>query len=291
MNIAIISDLHYPVFTRSLEELDSHPWREADVLVLAGDLVNNFNEDHLNEVLKYFSSFPGEKLFVAGNHELWDSMVYETADIYRDKIRLLTDEYRFFYLDHSPYEVSNVCFVGNIGWYDYSFAPKSFPLPDGLIILEEDNPENQYSFKETNKRWEDLGPDDFQRKRLAWKVNGKLCLAAWNDRTFVRWGLRDEEFLGRCLERLRQDLEEVSRKIDQIVVVTHHLPFPELVEKPDTIERAFGNAFMGSRKMGEVIREFPRVKMVICGHSHREQRIRIGNIDVLNARSFCRVEI
>jgi len=289
MKIAIISDLHYPVFTRSLEELDSQLWREADVLVLAGDLVNNYNQDRLVTVFEYFSSFPGEKLFIAGNHELWTTED-DPEEIYREELKLLADIYGFHYLDESSKILGNVGFVGNIGWYDYSFAPDSFPLPDGVVLCEEKVP-NTLSFQETGKRWNDLGPEDFKKKLLAWKKDGKLCLVGWNDRAFIKWKFRDEEFLELCLKKIRDDLEKVSKKAEKIVVATHHLPFPELVEKPDTIERAFGNAFMGSRRMGEVIREFPRVKMVICGHSHREQRIRVGNIEVLNARSVCRVEI
>lgn len=292
MRISVFSDLHYPISLKDPKELDSQPWREADVLILAGDLVNNYNQERLTTVFEYFSSFPGEKLFNAGNHELWTTED-NPDEIYRKELKLLADIYGFHYLDESPKILGNIGFVGNICWYDYSFAPKSFQWKDDLIILEEDNPENQYSFRETNKRWEDLGPDDFRKKRLGWKETGRLLLTAWNDRAYVRWSYQDEEFLDRCLLKIKEDLNMVSQKVEKIVVASHFVPFIELLKEPKSLDQAFGMAFLGSKKMGELYLQYPKVKFCISGHIHYEREIMAGPIKAVSikALSLNKVEI
>lgn len=285
MRISVFADLHYPVSLKDPKELDSQPWREADVLALAGDMVNNFNSDRLAAVLDYFSSFPGEKLFIAGNHEIWTTEG-DPEEIYRKELKLLADAYGFHYLDDSPRILGNIGFVGNMGWYDYSLALKSFPLPDDLIILEEDNPEDPDGFRETNKRWENLGPEDYRKKRMGWKENGKTLLTVWNDRAYVKWPYRDEDFLDRCLSKTKGELDAVSKKAEKIVVINHHAPFAGFLREPQNLAKAFEMAFLGSRRLGELYLRYPKVKLCISGHIHHENELMAGPLKAVSVKKM-----
>ena len=59
-----------------------------------------------------------------------------------------------------------------------------------------------------------------------------------------------------------------AKQVDTIVVVTHHLPFQEMVYYPNRLPFDFFSAYMGSEGLGTTILEEPFVKYVICGHSY-----------------------
>jgi hypothetical protein len=40
----------------------------------------------------------------------------------------------------------------------------------------------------------------------------------------------------------------------------------------------FFRAFMGSERMGEIIKENDKVTHVLCGHSHTKKKVKIGDI-------------
>ena len=94
-----------------------------------------------------------------------------------------------------------------------------------------------------------------------------------------------------CLERLREDLSLTTGKAEKIVAVTHHVPFVELLEEPSHLARAYGMAFLGSRRMGELFREFPGVRLCISGHSHQEKKAEIGQLEAVSIFSVFRKEI
>ena len=72
MKIFAAADLHVSEESRPHLEQMGQMAREtdADVLVIAGDLISGPVSQH-TEILKVFSGFRGPKLFVAGNHDLW----------------------------------------------------------------------------------------------------------------------------------------------------------------------------------------------------------------------------
>lgn len=290
MRISALADFHYPRLIEEFSVLDDQPWRDADILVIAGDLVNSYRPEDLAEVLQYFASFPGEKLFCAGNHDLW-TRENNSDEIYQEKIGTFAEQYGFHYLDHSPRIIGGVGFVGNVGWYDYSFAPDAFEIEEGTAIYEEAPRGERPRFRETAKRWEDFTSEDFERKQLIWNEQGKILSLVWNDRSYVKWKYSDRDFLEKCLEKLWKDLDETSREVDTIITVTHHTPFAELLEEPVTLARAFGRAFLGSRRMGELFREYPKVTLCLSGHTHYQKQITIGEIEAATVRFTFQKEI
>jgi hypothetical protein len=97
----------------------------------------------------------------------------------------------------------------------------------------------------------------------------------------VNLGMSDVEFTAMVAAALEEQLERLSTSCDQIVVFMHHLPFVELVPQGRPGRFAFTAAFIGSERLGQVLRKFPKITHVFCGHSHWRTRIRIDQMDIL----------
>jgi predicted phosphodiesterase len=110
MNIQLASDLH-------LEFLESKWPNErliqaapaADVLVLAGDIVND------TKSLKLFANWPVPVLYVPGNHEYYGHPLRGQ----REKLRRVCEELGIVFLDNEVFTVGDVRFVGSTLWTDY----------------------------------------------------------------------------------------------------------------------------------------------------------------------------
>ena len=73
MKIIITADIHYGVGQNQLivKKLAKRIIStKADVLIIIGDTFA-FKSELLNECLRLFANFKGDKLLVAGNHDLW----------------------------------------------------------------------------------------------------------------------------------------------------------------------------------------------------------------------------
>src|SRR3989344_5149146 len=130
MRVAITADIHYAVGNnqRIVRNFSKKIIRtKADVLVLVGDTFA-FNQKLLVECLTLFAPFKGDKLFVAGNHDLWTQGT-NSLEIYENVLPRIVKQYGFHYLDQKPFTKGEVGFVGNIGWDDYSFKDKNKPIP------------------------------------------------------------------------------------------------------------------------------------------------------------------
>jgi Icc-related predicted phosphoesterase len=314
MRIIATSDLHISPIT---EERIRNNARRAedegtrdDVLVIAGDLTTairrgemfTVDDDDFHKCLGYFEGFPGKRLVVPGNHDLWVTNGQSSIDRY-NSMPAIFGEHGFHMLDHSPVVIGGVGFVGNVGWYDYSFRRPDRPLGDVKLIVDgESGPEV--------KEWEELTAGDYARKFVKYFVESELPpndvlmrnperylrYAGWNDGVFIKWAdterkflgiplgrkYTDESFLGECVRNLERDLRRVNRQSDQIVVVTHHLPFREMVEMKGEPSWDFNNAYMGSQRMGEAIRKYPKVSTVIAAHVHKPGQYDVDGIKCYN---------
>ena len=204
---------------------------DADVFIVAGDVADR-DTGEFAECLELFGDFDGHKLVVPGNHDLWT-----TNDNSREKHRtILPDLARqngFHYLDKGPFAREGVGFIGNIGWYDYSFRNTEI----GLTL------------------------EDYKRK----SVPGRC---GWNDRHFVQWELTDEQFTENCLQRLRRHYSQIENDADVVVSVLHHLAFRDLLYPQASYPLEFCRAYLGSERFGQLLLRCPKVKYVICGHRH-----------------------
>jgi hypothetical protein len=144
-----------------------------------------------------------------------------------------------------PVDLDGVLFVGVTGWYDYSLRSRG--LDDTFSL------------------------DDYRKG--AW---GRL---RWNDKSHVDWPgdegrkLDDEEICAGQVALLQRQLDEAGAH--PTVVVTHHLPFAELVTSRGELPWDFINGFMGSQHLGEAMVRAANVRAAFCGHTHFRRHTRV----------------
>jgi predicted phosphohydrolase len=265
MRIFIISDIHIEGKNRKMAfDLPSilsnklKDVKEESVLIIAGDITPYISS--LHTYLMLFKELPLTKLFVAGNHDIWVSDVGDSYYKYRYILKDAVLDAGFHYLDFEPFIFNEVGFVGNIGWYDYSFRQLNVYIPSNLKLMRRDG---------TYTSWESLTISDYAIKALYAEVNGRIkMVTSWNDRIFVNWKFNDFEFTSYCFEKIKKDFRAIEDKVQKIVFISHHIHFYEGVIQKKTPEWDFNNAFMGSKVIGDFVRTHPKVSSIIFGHSH-----------------------
>ncbi|HJZ89086.1 MAG TPA: metallophosphoesterase [Polyangia bacterium] len=256
MRVAFTSDLHvehHPDVTRLLvRRLEA---LAPDILIVAGDISDDLLV--VESTLRALRPQAARRgLFVPGNHELWTrgdgtsgaAHTVSSRERYLDALAEHVTAAGFDYLPAGPVVEAGVGFVGQTGWFDYSLRNRAH---DAAISLEV-----------------------YRRKRF-----GAL---RWNDGVRVRWpdgaGLLDDPDLSAWMVgRLQADLAAVPGGAR--VVVTHHLPFPELVFVRGALPWDYLNAFLGSRTLGQTILRAPGVERVVCGHTHARRRAVLRSAD------------
>ena len=251
MKIAFISDLHVdssPQCFALLKDLvHTLMTVQPDVFIIAGDIAASTSL--FERSLQHFADVPCKKLLVPGNHDIWvDSPASLQQGIhsgvkYDEIIPGICERNGFTCLGAAPRVIEGIGFAGTIGWYDYTLRNKNY---DDTFSLE------TYRAKHYGERF------------------------TWNDLKFARWmddgGTRlkcDEEVAAEMEASLGKQLASLSHQgITRTVVVTHHVPFREMILYPNLLPFDFFSAYMGSNGLGDVIASHQTVCRVICGHSH-----------------------
>jgi putative phosphoesterase len=254
MKIIATSDIHYDLIytvdnlihmSKFISNLEQE---KSDILIIAGDTVG-LGWAKLNECLRMFSTVAPVRLMVLGNHDYWsaDKMTFK----HLEHLEKIISSHGFHLLDKGPKVIKKVGFAGNCGWYDYSFASAS-TLPKGT---------------------------SYQNKTF----DGEIY---WNDVNFVDLGKTDGDYTSQLVDQLEKDIEFLEKKVETIVAVTHHIGFEEMVIRKDTNPAwSFGNAFMGSKLIGEMLLKHPKVKYHICGHIHARSEVKKGSLVSINPGS------
>ncbi len=273
MRLIVTADLHYEFaeFRPRVDALAAEICRVGgDVLVLAGD---TFAQDLslLGRCLHLFDGFRGEKLLIAGNHDLWT----RTGDSFALYDRVIPEAARacgFHDLDTAPRVIGDVGFVGTIGWYDYSFRDEALGIP--LRFYEHKvapgHARHDWQFARLLTITDDIPPDGFRAG------------SRWMDGEMIRWDTDDRRFNQITIDRLEAQLAAVEGGVRTIVAVTHHLPFAEMLKRKADPTWGFGNAFMGSVGLGDTLRRHDKVRHAVFGHSHARDARQLGPIAALN---------
>lgn len=251
MKIAVTTDIHYGVGNNQhiVKNLAKRIIKtNADVLILAGDTFH-FKQQLLIDCLQLFDKFGGDKLFVAGNHDLW-TKGSDSSVLYEKILPRIVNKYGFHYLDQKPFIKDGVGFVGNIGWYDCSFKDSSLPIPERYYL---------------DKKWPNV--------------------VTWKDGHYVHLGMSDIAFTKKLNNKLKHHLTSVSRQVNTIICAFHHVPFTELLRTRHTSMDKFLTAFSGSKGTGVIIKSFSKVKFVFCGHTHQKKKALINGITAINIGS------
>ncbi|MEQ8221577.1 MAG: metallophosphoesterase [Candidatus Eremiobacterota bacterium] len=254
MKIIATCDLHYGLKkwgNDSTKEIAGNVINsDADVFIIAGDIGEGLQ--NFQSCLELFKEFKGYKLIVPGNHDLW-CKEGQSFQIYSEILKEICESNGFHYLDTGPFVMDNIGFVGNIGWYDYSFK------------LEELNIPIKY----------------YEEKCLP-KV------ARWNDRRFIKWDYNDYEFLGLLLDKMEKHIKHIYEHVETIIGVTHHMPFEHMIRKTNYMSWDFARAYLGSKKIGELYLNYKKIKLAICGHNHRYVRATKGHVECISVGSTYR---
>jgi calcineurin-like phosphoesterase family protein len=277
MRILVASDLHYNIKrsidpTRNLAQRVRQ--RGGDVLILAGDIAG-VDESVFTEALDLFSDFKGEKMLVAGNHDLWVAPGDNSYEKWFKRLPKLAQNSGFSMLDHAPKMSGHIGFVGNIGWYDYSFRDTRLNVPM-RFYQSKIGPGRARRLAE----WEhlvdsvcDLHPNHYE------------ITSAWRDGDFVRLPMTDEDFTSHLAQKLQTDLSYISPKCDKIVAVLHHLPRRELVWYRGDPNWDFVTAFLGSRCFGDILRTVDNLSLCLSGHNHRSSVVKDGSVEYITLGS------
>ena len=242
------SDLHIDVrrgraAAEELADWLSERARPDDILLLGGDYGND--EETRRGCLELFADFPGVRLGIAGNHDVWGEPGDSAWPRYR-RLADLLEAHGIHPLEREPYVDGQVGFVGAMGWYDYSFRVPELDVPMEV----------------------------YRRKGMP-GVEGPV----WNDGQYVDWRMSDPEVTDRQLEQLAGQLEQLSG-VGTIVPALHHVPTEGLLRPamlPDFVPRRLIvprkwlilNTYLGSRRFGELFAEYAeRIEVAFCGHIH-----------------------
>ena len=273
MRILVTSDLHYNIARSkaSAEKVAARACQAGgDALVLVGDTAGA-DLTPLRDALQLFASFHGMKLLVPGNHCLWCYGGGDSMERYRVTLPQVAAEEGFVMLDNHPQALGVVGLAGSIGWYDYSFADKALGIPLPF-----------YEAKVSPGAANYLGLHELVDSHRAGLQPRHMSMGMrWMDGQYVNLGMTDAEFTELLAAELHAQLVQLSAACERIVVFMHHLPFAELVPQGRPDRFAFAAAYMGAARFGEVLRGFPKITHVFCGHSHWRSQIRVGNMDVL----------
>lgn len=274
MRLLITADLHYNHRrSRALagEVIERMNQAGGDVLLVVGDTAAADGDD-LEKCLSLFH-FPGPKLFVAGNHELW-TRGDDSYKIFTHELPRRVQDLGWRWLQTDPFIAGDVAILGGIGWYDYSYAPQSLGIPR-RFYQHKISPGAAERFAEYAGLFDQT--EDIPAASLEF-------MARWNDGKFVKLHRGDEQFLEELLVELERQLLSVA-DCRQVIAAIHHVPFAELLPPSRGGQWDFARAYLGSPRIGQLLARFPAVSNVFCGHSHFPMEAQTGKISAVNIGS------
>lgn len=256
MRLAMTADLHWglsrPGDRATRELVEQLRTLEADALVIAGDIGEGAEFSHC---LSQFAGVECARLLVPGNHDLWTRSPLASSLLrYEDHLPRLAAEHGFAVLDAAPWLSGDgrEALVGSINWYDYSFADPAL---------------------------EALYPDVGELYAAKLFPDGRH-----NDRRFVHLGMSDREFTALVVERFIAQMANLPLTVAEVVAVQHHPPIRQLFyprQDPTAAER-FWLAYTGNRRMEEAVLSDPRIRWVVCGHTHAFRSEAVGGVQCRN---------
>ena len=112
MSVQIISDIHLDYYDIQYNNYSNIIIPSANILVIAGDLGNPFNDNYKNFLLFYSTLFI--KIFIiAGNHEYYYNNIHDT----NIKISEICNSFtNIHFLNNTTYEYNNILFIGTTLW-------------------------------------------------------------------------------------------------------------------------------------------------------------------------------
>jgi Icc-related predicted phosphoesterase len=263
MRIAWSSDLHADVSDRNaalLAHLSAHVDALApDVFVVAGDVAETVSG--VQDALHAFANLSCARVYVPGNHDLFAEQDAGGAiiDSRRKMQQLLpqaVDAAGFAYLGLQPVTIQSTTFIGTCGWFDGTHADPQLASVMHRKHFTTGAWRHQRAFDKGHVLW----PSDSADGGMPCSLDG-------------RWAA-DDAISQAMLQSLREQVQQADAQA-RIVGVVHVLPFPESVQRQAFGSSSFHDAWLGSTRLGDCLREDARVRLVISGHLHRALDIQV----------------
>lgn len=261
MKVLIATDIHVPSSILGII-LDAVRLVNPEAIIISGDLSS---DGKIGDIERLFSKLrkANERMriiSVLGNHDLWLNGNHKDSIEKIERIGKVAEKYDVNLLDiEGRVELGNYDIVGNVGWYDYSFAPDYGTPSFDLQKYENCNP---------------CGVDKQVIKESCVKnYIPSLCpCVTWhNDCIYTNIDAR--KFASENREKIEKNIR--GRKT---IIVTHHAPLLRLIK-----ERSFFNAFDGQDMSSLVFKPENGVSYYIYGHLHDNS---IAPITVINGVTF-----
>lgn len=273
MRLAYTSDLHADVSARNaalLPHLAAVLRSETpDLFVIAGDLAESVSD--VESALNVFADVPCERIYVAGNHDLFAEGAPGTPSALdsRQKFESVLPEVAaragFHYGGLDALHFGDVAIVAVPGWFDFTLRD---PALSGVVATP--------AYRAGQWR----GHRAYDRGHVLWPRATGDAVAGEHPTSVAPTWAGDEEILHVMLQRLDAQLE-AARGARCIVAVIHVLPFEDLVRRHSFGASGFFDAYLGSSRLGERLVREPRVRVLVSGHLHRSEERRIGHIQAV----------
>ena len=257
MKIAFTADTHLVCgYEGMTTETQLYALRDAmcaedpDVIVHGGDVGEvRVCLDNFGRVLEVLGE-EKEGVVIAGNHDLWSNPgAITSATLWSEIIPKMCQDHGWHYLEDKNWVKDGVAIVGSYLHYNYSSAD-----PEGAAA------------NHIRANFPDWTPDEYYERMKKRVVN---------DAKFFRGLPRDQEFarlIGEAFEK-RLLAAQANDDIHSIVVITHVPCMPcQITRKPYEWHWSCATAYFGNLSHVETIMGCSKVKYVLSGHSHQENK-------------------
>lgn len=241
MRIVMTSDIHYhyPWHDSFVQMVDQLRQIKPDLMILAGDIGEPL--DIFAQGLRVFEPVCENRAALAGNHDVWHrTFTYTSQELWESKLAEVARENGYTWLDSENILMDGLGIAGSLAWYDYGSKHNKFPLSD----------------------------DEYER------IKPMIS----NDGNYVDWSWSDREFARRLSDELCTRIEELENNPDvsDILVVTHVPVFRGLQRASTNPESGIADAYYGNAALGERIKQYGKVRVVLSGHVHQGKHLQIA---------------
>jgi hypothetical protein len=265
VRVVYTSDLHTDLGPRNAA-LVEHLVAQArvlapDVLVLAGDVADTAAAVHT--ALASFRAVPARRLYLPGNHDLYveGESAFSGGPTSREKFTTILPAVAaaagFEFLGAAPVWCGEVAFVGTPGWYDSTLRDPALDV----AVHPEHYRRGAWRTQRAFDRGHVLWPAD-----TGHPVAGVQPAAAGPGWAEDAWLC--DFFHGQLDAQLAQ-----AAQARALVAVVHVLPCLAMVQRGVFAACGFHDAYLGSSRYGERLRQESRLRAIVTGHLHRARRI------------------
>lgn len=264
MKIAIASDCHI-----EFEQLELHNTENADLLILAGDIIigddlfekgeihylddREFTHKRSERYHSFFQQvceeFPNI-IYIFGNHEYYHGDFATTFSRTKEKLSYLKN---LHILEKEKFVLDDVTFLCGTMWTDFNNGDETAMRQIGYMM-------NDYQLvKNTNKE----PPDGYRTAYFTTQDAYKDFQSFWD---FAVPELQNEE----------------NKKV---IMVTHHCPSKICVPEKYQGDTKMNPGYV--TELDDFILDNPKITHWVCGHSHRRLDAMIGSTNILmNCRGY-----